>query len=645
MIVGPAHRQPLATRLFASALALGAFAFGAPHADAQSSPTAPPTFRTSRDVVSVDVIVRDRNGAIVQGLTVADFEVREDGQTQDVLSASFQAIDTSVAPAVEARVLERLGEPSASRPPGTSSQADVTGRRMMLFLFDVSTMEPEDVDRAVRAAMAFVDQRMTSADMVAVATLSWELRVLTDFTGNRQDVTRVLQSLVATDVSTVPGPVDPTTDTAPNAIGGAVSVAATDARLRALRLLADALAPIAQKKALLYFTAGLGNGAQDTPAELRAATRAATRANLAIYPVDTRGLQAVIPNGPARTASRGGEGVFSGQDVNDQFAELTTSQDTMASMASATGGRLFSGANDIDPAFARVQQDTAAYYLLGYSSANDTQDGRFRRVQVRVKRPGLRIEARAGYYADRDFAHMTRSDREAQLEEQLVSPGEPTVDVDVSASWTHVAQGSFRVPFVTKSAWTTPGPSKTLDVDILAVVEDEQGQSIARLRDTVTIPAGTTGGSFIYPSGVDLPPGQFTIRSVVRENQNGGMGSAQVTLVVPDLTQQSLAVSPLERRETADGTTTLRVNVHDARNTEGPRSPLVVTLSLFKNAAPVMEAALLPVDGVRGLQTMSSFSASLPASAVPAGDYDYQVTVVDPLTGRFATVRAQLVLE
>ena len=399
-----------------------------------------------------------------------------------LLTTGFEEVDTTIGAAQPTPLLERLGAPSLpasmrSVPP------ELGGRRLVLMLFDVSDMEPEEVERGVQAALKYVDTQMSSADLVAVATLSWELRLLTDFTGDRARVRQVLQSLVAVDTSVPDASPVADTDTAGADQPGGPVVVATDARLRALRLLADALAPVAHKKALLYFTAGLGNGAQDSPAELRAATTAAARANLAIYPVDTRGLRAVIPNGPARTPSSEGQGLFSGRDVNAQFAELTASQDTLASLATSTGGQLASGDNDLSGAFARVLRDTSAYYLLGYSSTNPVQDGRFRRVEVRVKRPGLRVEARKGYYADRDFSRLGRAERDAQLEDALArAPAPEHAPLVVSLGWTRQTTNTFDVLVAARVEGALAGDSTP--VDVWASIEDEGGRTLARLRDT-----------------------------------------------------------------------------------------------------------------------------------------------------------------
>src|SRR6185295_19527958 len=104
-----------------------------------------------------------------------------------------------------------------------------------------------------------------------------------------------------------------------------------------------------------------------------------------------------------------------------QFSQLSASQDTLAALSADTGGRAFMDSNDFGPAFERVQRDMSAYYLLGYSTTNLNKDGRFRTIRVRVKRPGAKVEARGGYFADRDFQHTARTDRQTQLQEQLFS--------------------------------------------------------------------------------------------------------------------------------------------------------------------------------------------------------------------------------
>jgi VWFA-related protein len=271
-----------------------------------------------------------------------------------------------------------------------------------------------------------VTEQMAASDLVAVATVGSTLNVLTDFTGDRSKVDIALGTLAYLEGTATELPEGATVETEEQAAAEEEAAAEVseldmfnnDVRLRALKTLAETLAPIEQKKAIVYFSAGMQRSGQDNQVELRAAINAAVRANLSIYAIDTRGLQAVVPGGDASQASGRGVSMFSGRGVAQQFSRMSESQATLTSLAADTGGRVFTDSNDFGDAFTRVQRDMSAYYLLGYSSTNAAKDGRFRRIQVRVKRENVRVEARAGYYTDRDFAHTSRGDRESQLEEQ-----------------------------------------------------------------------------------------------------------------------------------------------------------------------------------------------------------------------------------
>ena len=142
-----------------------------------------------------------------------------------------------------------------------------------------------------------------------------------------------------------------------------------------MKVLAEALAPIEQKKAILYFSSGMSRSGSDNQVELRAVINAANKANTSIYPVDSRGLTAVVPGGAA-----GGGGVAAAAgaaaarrcsraaSMLSQFSSLNASQETLTTLAADTGGQAFIDTNDFGPAFTRVQRDMSAYYLLGYSS-------------------------------------------------------------------------------------------------------------------------------------------------------------------------------------------------------------------------------------------------------------------------------------
>ncbi len=205
--------------------AIAAIVAGAAATVLSSAPRAEqrPVFRSDLNVISVDVIVRDRSGAVVRGLTAADFEVKEDGRAQQVASFSFVEITENALPAlataellagVEARMAgdaSRSTGPPAARPAPDAAAAPMTsdmlaGRRLIALVFDVSSMQPEDVQRAVDSARKYVDEKMTAADLVAVATVGSMLSVLTDFTSDRARIGAALGTLAFTDGTATDAP-------------------------------------------------------------------------------------------------------------------------------------------------------------------------------------------------------------------------------------------------------------------------------------------------------------------------------------------------------------------------------------------------------------------------------------------------------
>jgi VWFA-related protein len=664
-------------------------------------------FRSNTQVVSVDVIVRDGSGQIVRNLKASDFEVSEDGKPQQITSFTFEEISDKAASATsidllagaEARLAEetKRAQPAqaaaAEEAPKPMTSDEVAGRRLIVLLFDISSMQPEDVQRAVDSATKYVSETMSPADMVAVATVSSALDVLTDFTGDRTKVAGALAALgykegtatppptadtVATDEQTTADESTASDDTA------ALDMFNNDVRLRALKALSETLAPLEQKKSILYFSAGMQRSGEDNQVELRAAINAAVRAHVSIYPVDTRGLQAVVPGGDATRASGRGTALFSGRGVAQQFSQLSASQDTLASLASDTGGRAFMDSNDFSDAFARVQRDMSAYYLLGYNSSNTSRDGRFRRIRVRLKTSvaGARVEARQGYYADRDFAHTANGDRETQLQDMLFSAVSATdLPVLVNAGYFRLAADRYYVPIsmaVPGSAVPVPADKDKdkVALDVLGIVQDEQGRPVGRIRQTIKLPPGSVGTltakQILYQSAVTLPPGRFSIKVVVRENTSGLMGSFEAPVVVPELKQAPVKVSsvvlstqvqpakdksdnPLARNGEQlvpnlthivgkDQRMLFYYEVYDPASADA--SPDVRTsLAFYRGKVKVFETPVVERSAIDDPSRKAAlFKLEVPAGAIPPGLYTCQINIIDSVAGTFAFPRLMFLL-
>ena len=645
-----------------------------------------PAFRSNVSVVVVDVVVRDRSGAIVRGLTADDFEVREDNRPQQIRSFDFEEVTTAPpeAPAAAALLATVTATPPSPPAPATSPapvrREDLAGRRLIVLLFDLSSIQPDELDRAGQAAVDYVDTQMTASDLVAVATIDTTLDVLTDFTADRDAVKQALARFTAVDGVAFETPAAETAAT--DEAGGAASTGAeydvfnNDARLRAIKTLADALAAVEQKQAILYFSSGMARSGSDNQVELRGAIGAAIRANVSLYPVDTRGLQAVVPGGDATRASIFNAGAFSGKAVGRQFDQLAASQETLQTLAADTGGKAFTDNNAFGDAFTQVIRDTSAYYLLGYNSTNDVKDGRFRRINVRVKRPDLRVEHRNGYYAERDFAHTGRQDRERELQEQLASPVSSTdIPVFMSAGWFRLSNDRYYVPLsvaipgIRSSGSSDPPQGAASEFDVLGAVRDEQGRPVGRIRQTLKLAEGG-GRQVLYQSGLALPPGRFSAKVVVRENGKGAVGSFETSVFVPDLRRAPVKVSSVtlstqlrpapgrQRTENPlvrDGVEMLPslthvvdrqqkmyfyYEVYEPETPANGTSSLKTSLAFYRGSVKVFETPLVERTGLDLADRRAAiFQFEVPASGFQPGLYTCQVNIIDDVAGRFAFPR------
>jgi VWFA-related protein len=460
----------------------------------------PKRLRVTTELVLVNVVVRDKKGNPISNLKKEDFTVFEDGQKQQISSFDFEDVNALMAAgAAGLTVTGAAGATGSLLGPKTQTTLEAKDRRLMLLFFDFSAMEPDDIDRAVESAKKFVQTKMQSADMVAMVSLATSLNLDLDFTDDR---TKILAKLTAYNSSEGQGFENGTTGSAEGTAetGGSYTPDDTDyntfsadRKLLALQSVMQAVGAIPQKKNLIYFSNGITQSGVDNQSALRAATAAAVKANVSIYPVDVRGLQAFPPGGVAQAASLHGQSAYSGASVLNDLNGNAASQETLYTIAADTGGKAFMDTNDQSGIFAQVQKDSSVYYVLGFTSTNHAQDGRFRRLKVNVNRPDAKVEARSGYYADRDYEHMKKEDREEQLQDELASEM-PGTDVAVYAGTAYFRQDDShyylsvslvvpgsQIPFVTEN------DKDSATIDIIGEVLQGGRAPVGRLRDTVKL--------------------------------------------------------------------------------------------------------------------------------------------------------------
>src|SRR5690242_21584158 len=266
------------------------------------------TFRALSELVLVNVTVRDRKGNLVRGLTANDFTVLEDGKPQRI--ASFDVENTEVALPTgvqQAKVLTAESAPGTNVPQVDKSA--VKDRRLVVLFFDLSSMQPEEADRAIRAAEDYVNKQMAPADLVAVVSLDSSLLVNQDFTSDHALLLKAVDGFSSNSgqgyeegsTGTTEGTPDTSQPFTPD--DTEYNIFNTDHRLEALQSLATSLGRIEQKKSIVYFSSGMDRTGIENQAQLRNAINSAVRSNVAIYPMDMRGLKAIVPGGEAQQAS------------------------------------------------------------------------------------------------------------------------------------------------------------------------------------------------------------------------------------------------------------------------------------------------------------------------------------------------------
>src|SRR6266480_6356033 len=516
--------------------------------------------QVTSELVLVNVVAHDKRGNLVRDLKKTDFTLSEDGKKQEISTFDFENVDEmATAGAAEATVSGVAGGTVLRSGKQTAPTLNARDRRMILLFFDFSAMEPEQIDRSVEAAKKFVSTKMQPADLVALVSLATNMHVDLDFT---DDKAKLLAALTAYNSGQGQGFENGNTGSSEGAAetSGAFSADDTDfntfsadRKLLALQSLMQALGKLPQKKSLIYFSNGISQSGVDSQSALRATTAAAVKANVSIYSLDIRGLQAFPPGGEAQSASLHGQSAYSGASVLNDLSGNAASQETLATLSSDTGGKAFFDSNDFSGVFSQVQKDTSSYYILGFTSNNPRKDGKFRRLKVQVNRSDLKLDFRAGYYAGRDFEHLNRADREQQLEEELDAQL-PRVDVPLYAGAAYFRQDDAhyylavslvipgsQIPFVTE---------KEKDNATIEIIGEALGGGklrVGQLRDTVKLAVESTQQvrrkNVQYNTGFVLAPGSYHLKFIVRENQSGRMGSFETHVQIPDLRKMPLKMS------------------------------------------------------------------------------------------------------
>lgn len=555
--------------LSAAALVAQQPAAPAPPAGAAQSQEPPPvTFRVEVNYVEVDAIVTDANGNPITDLTAKDFQLLEDRRPQTI--STFSIVDLPIE-----RAERPLFAPGPIEP-DVQTNTIAEGRIYLIVLDDLHTTFT-NTPRVRRALHEFIERNFGVNDLAAVVYTSGRGADGQDFTNNRRLLLqavdkfsgRRLRSEVLEVADLLNRPFrDPSLGTPMDPLE---RERAQNARttMEHIGKLAEFMAGVrGRRKTMLLISEGISYNIYDVITNTSAnmvmqetadAVGAATRGNVAIYAIDPRGLSAFdeaieVGATPADAAD------FSvARGLQDS---LRLSQESLRVLAAETGGFAAVNRNDFAEAFARLVRENSTYYVLGYYPANERRDGRFRRLEVRVNRPGVQVRSRRGYVAPRGRAPEARA--------AGASGANPLSTAVNDALSSPIPIGGIPMSvFAAAYKGTAPNASVVLAIEMRADAfrfTEKDGTFSDRLEVTFTAidSKGTVRGGdrhgltmgmkpdtvtrvrergFRVVSQANLPPGRYQLRIAAAEEGGPRAGSVLYDLEVPDFYDPAFTMS------------------------------------------------------------------------------------------------------
>lgn len=627
-----------------------------------------PVFRVSVTSVQIDAVVTDASGRRVTDLTADDFEIIQDGRARPIRTFRYEPSALPVAPTPTT-------SPLSAGPlfETTRLQRDHVHRAIAIVVDDLG-LSFVSVAKSRAAVQRFVETALQPGDIATIVRTSAGVGMLQQFTGSKallkeaangirySSTSRYAADWVSTladenadiresrEYRTV-GRYDRQTGLEQLRDFRASTLAV--GTLGAVNFVASGMRDLPGRKALVLITDGFTLFDRANPdarviSTMRRLVESANRSSVVIYTIDAKGLV---------NLAAGADVAHAGD--TPKVLDLLDSQDGPMSLADATGGFGLRNINNLEGSLARVLDDQLGYYLIGFET--DTEPGvaaspRFRSLKVRVKRPGLRVRARSGYFGLTDLDYEKATNMRTRMARALASPfGDQRIALKMTPVFRLDAKGKPVVRALTHLDATgltfTPRPEGGYGAkfQIVGVTVDENGAVVSQSAQTYTLNAKTEPtpqerrNGFVY--ALDVPvraAGPYMFRVAVADAASDVIGSAQQFVVVPDTDKRRLALSgiviqeatpdtaadgPAVRRFSAPADLDLAFDVYHPA--EG--AALESQIRLFQEEKPVVTLASEPIPQTRvankdALRVLRGLRLS---PAMPPGDYQVQVLVTE----------------
>lgn len=597
-----------------------------PQTPATQTPSGPPavTFQVEVNFVDVDAVVTDQQGNFISDLKKDDFELFEDGKPQKI--DTFSLVEIPVERQDRFLVLNR---PVSS---GVRTNRRPFDGRLYVIVLDDIDVSPMRTAMVRRTARQFIEKYFGANDIGSVIYTSGRTDAMQDFTSDAQLLTAAIDKFVGRRLrsatlerldqyyqglalSSGMGTDTTSSDSSSSDQAAQNTDPGGHSRLdpmdfertyRALGVmgtlknLSEYLEGVrGRRKSLLLFSEGIdylvndpfnNQGAPDIIRATQDAISAAARANVNFFTIDPRGLMGVTsefmelgaitsPDGSPPPNLSGLGGVAGGpmNPVSDLMDELRLSQDSLKTLAEETGGFAAVNANVLGPAFDRIVESNSRYYVMGYYPPTHPRDGRFHKIEVRVKRPGFKVTARKGYASPRGKTVDERKrDEETRRARQAKKPLADKTSSELRDVLDNPLQQSGLTMTVHAAAFRNTATKKDASVALAIEVDGNrlpftqlpnglssnqlelslfsltaEGKAQQGVRTTMDLTLRPETAERVKAVGVRanprlvLPPGRYQIRVGVRETLNGQAGTVFYDLQVPDFTKDPLMMSGL----------------------------------------------------------------------------------------------------
>jgi VWFA-related protein len=711
-------------------------------ASAQQTPlpaeTPDAVFRVTTDLVQADVIVVDQQGRFVDNLQREQLELHVDGRPLPI--STFERVQTGPVREGAPLVAKRKGAAAPSSAAATAQSLD--GGRTVLFFVDDFHLGHASLERARNVLTHFVDSEIGINDQAAIAATSGQIGFLQQLTSNRA----VLRAAVASLRNRSPVSIDmelPSMtahqayvleaggdrallalfiretqrvnpfllrDPAENVVLGRAhriveqSGALTLDTLIALETLVRSVAELPGRKVVFFISDGfeMNLHGSDTSNRLRQIADAAARSRVVIYTMDARGLATLPSFDASRPAIFDPGGVVDRTDAD----ELGASQEPLYKLAADTGGRALINSNALAAAVPRALQETATYYLLGWTpEQEEQQSNRFHRIEVSVRgRPELTVRVPRGYYdvpplAEPRNAPSSRRRRPAAI--PAATPEESPADaallsalrsahpvtqlpaslwlgyVDVPNAGT-VLTASTQLNATTLDFGPSDSEPRQAIVDVVSSVFDDRGQGVSTVKEHLTVSPSSTspeqnamGNRVTYSHRFQVKPGLYQVRVAARDSRTGRVGSAMEWIEIPDVSGgpfsmsslilganvsqteaggpasvPSIEINPNHHFRRAPRLRFLTYIYNAARSTAPPDVVLKVQVFRDDEPKPVIATPLsqLRTEEVEDLSRIP-YLAEINMEGMPNGKYVLQVTAADRTAGTTASQRTTVEIE